>query len=111
MPRNFSCDQVARAEAESFSSIVNDGRRVLVGAFPISARDQKVYLVVLHDLSYLDARLGQIQTFAAAGLVGLAMVFAAIAGILVLIVLRRWTRSLRRAIEDVRSGRPPRASP
>ena len=58
MPQTFSCQQVARSEGESFSSIVNDGRRVLVGAFPISARDQRVYLVVLHDLSYVDARLG-----------------------------------------------------
>lgn len=39
MPATFSCDKVARSEAESFSTIVNDGRRIVVGAFPIVERN------------------------------------------------------------------------
>jgi trehalose 6-phosphate synthase len=106
MPGSFSCDQVARAEGESFSSIVNAGRRVLVGSFPISAPGGAAYLVVLHDLGYVDARLGQVQTFAVAALIGVVIAVAAIAGVLVLVVLRGWMSSLRRAVDDVRSGRP-----
>jgi trehalose 6-phosphate synthase len=106
MPREFSCDQAARADSESFSSLSNAGRRVLVGSFPIAVGDGVVYLVVLHDMGYLDARLGQIQTFAIAGLMGVAIVIAAVAAVLVVVVLRGWTSSLRRAVDDVRSGRP-----
>ncbi|RYG86716.1 MAG: trehalose-6-phosphate synthase, partial [Alphaproteobacteria bacterium] len=62
MPRSFTCEQVARSEAESFSSIISDGRRVLVGTFPIETRNERVYLAVLNDLSFVDARSGEAQT-------------------------------------------------
>jgi trehalose 6-phosphate synthase len=103
-PKTFSCDNVARADADSFSSIVNDGRRVLVGAFPITTREERVWLVVLHDMSYVDARLGAAQTYSAALLLGLALVIAAIAASLVVLVLRGWTAALRRAVDDMRAG-------
>jgi len=105
MPGTFSCANVARAEAESFSSIVNDGRRVLVGAFPITSQNQRVYLVVLHDLSYIDARSGQAQTYVVAALFGLAIIVAGFASLLVLSFTRGWMKTLRRAVDDVRLGR------
>ena len=105
MPGTFSCANVARAEAESFSSIVNDGRRVLVGAFPITSQNQRVYLVVLHDLSYIDARSGRAQTYVVAALFGLAIIVAGFAALLVLSFMRGWMETLRRAIDDVRLGR------
>ncbi len=111
MPRTFSCEQVARSQGESFSNITNDGRRVLVGSFPITTRDARTYLVVLHDLSYADARSGQAQTIAIATLVGVAIIVASIATILAVLVLRGWMASLRRAIDDVRSGRTSRLIP
>jgi trehalose 6-phosphate synthase len=110
MPRTFSCEKVARSEGESFSSIVNDGRRVLVGAFPIVTWDDKAYLVVLHDLSYIDARSGQAQTYIVAALAGVAIIGAGVTAIFFFVVLRGWMASLRRAVEDVRSGRPPLAA-
>ena len=105
MPGTFSCANVARAEAESFSSIVNDGRRVLVGAFPITSQNQRVYLVVLHDLSYIDARSGRAQTYVVAALFGLAIIVAGFAALLVLSFMRGWMETLRRAVDDVRLGR------
>ena len=105
MPGTFSCANVARAEAESFSNIVNDGRRVLVGAFPITSQNQRVYLVVLHDLSYIDARSGQAQTYVVAALFGLAIIVAGFASLLVLSFMRGWMATLRRAVDDVRLGR------
>lgn len=104
MPQTFSCVKVARSEAESFSSIVSDGRRVLVGAFPIVDRDHKAYLIVLHDLSFIDARSGEAQTFVVAALAGVAITVAGVAAIFVVLMLRGWMRSLRRAVEEVRSG-------
>ena len=109
MPTNFSCANVARSEAESFSNIVNDGRRVLVGAFPITSQNQRAYLVVLHDLTYIDARLGQVQTYVIAALFGLAIIVSGFAALIVLSFMRGWMASLKRAVEDVRFGRsaPP----
>ena len=105
MPASFSCQNVARADTESFSNIVNDGRRVLVGSFPITTRDQRVYLVVLHDLSYVDARSGRVQTYAVAVLVGAVIIVAGLAALLVVSFMRGWMAALRSAIEDMRLGR------
>ena len=107
MPRTFSCSKVARSEGESFSAIINEGRRVLVGAFPLDSRRGKSYLVVLHDLSYIDARSGQAQTYIIAGLLGVTIIVAGIAAVLVIVVLRGWTALLRQAIRNLRAGRLP----
>jgi len=104
MPATFSCDKVARSEAESFSTIVSDGRRITVGAFPIVERNQKSYLVILHDLSFIDARSGQAQGFVVASLAGVAIAIAGVASVFMVVMLRGWMKSLRRAVEEVRSG-------
>jgi trehalose 6-phosphate synthase len=106
MPSTFSCERVARAEGESFSNIVNDGRRVLVGSFPINTRDSRTYLTVLHDLSYIDARSGQVQIYVVAALFGLGIIIASAGAILVFFFVRGWMASLRSAIDDIRAGRP-----
>lgn len=106
MPSTFSCEKVARSDSESFSSIVSDGHRILVGAFPIVERSQKVYLVILHDLSFIDARSGQAQTFLVVVLAGVAMAVAGLAATLVVFMLRSWMRSLELAVDEVRSGGP-----
>jgi trehalose 6-phosphate synthase len=104
MPATFSCDKVARSEAESFSTIVNDGRRIMVGAFPIVERNHKSYLVILTDLSFIDARSGEAQSFVVAALAGVAIAVSGVAAIFVVVMLRGWMGSLRRAIEEVSSG-------
>jgi trehalose 6-phosphate synthase len=111
MPQTFSCQQVARADAESYSTFSTNGRRVLVGAFPITTRDERNYLVVLNDLSYIDDRSGQAQSFLVATLVGVAIIVAAIAAILGAVFLRGWMAALRQAIDDIRSGRSPSLAP
>jgi len=104
MPSTFSCEKVARSEAESFAAIVNDGRRILVGAFPIVERSQKAYLVILTDLSFIDARSGEAETFIIAALAAVAIAITGVAAIIIVTILRGWMRSLRRAIDDVRTG-------
>lgn len=106
VPQVFSCDKIARSEGESFSDIVNAGRHVLIGTFPIIANGNRMYLAVLHDLSFADARAGQAQTYFIAGLLVIAIVMAGAATILVIVVLRGWTDTLQRAIGDIRAGRP-----
>jgi trehalose 6-phosphate synthase len=107
MPTTFSCEKVARSEAESFSSIASDGRRILVSAFPIVERNHKSYLVVLHDLSFIDQRSSQAQGLIIAALVVMTIAVAGGASIFVVLMLRGWMKSLRRAIDDLRSGATP----
>ncbi|KIZ45101.1 MULTISPECIES: trehalose-6-phosphate synthase [Rhodopseudomonas] len=107
MPTTFSCKKVARSEAVSFSNIRNDGRRIMVGAFPIVERNQKSYLVILHDLSFIDARSNEAQGFMIATLIGVAVAIAGSAALFVFVMLRGWMNSLRRAVEEVRSGSIP----
>ncbi len=106
MPEDFSCEQAARTSSESFSNIMNEERRVLVGSFPIETPSGAHYLTILHDLTFVSARTGQAQTLIVATLVAAAIVVASIATILALFVFRGWMASLRRALEDVRAGRP-----
>ena len=47
MPADFSCENAARSESESFSSIVYDGRRVFVATFPVETTSGTVYLIVM----------------------------------------------------------------
>ncbi|MFT4278502.1 MAG: trehalose-6-phosphate synthase [Rhodopseudomonas sp.] len=104
MPSTFSCEKVARSDAESFSTIAIDGHRIMVGAFPISHGNEKSYLVILHDLSFIDKRSGEARAFIIAALLGVAVAMAGGAIIFVLVTLRGWMESLRRAVEDVRTG-------
>jgi trehalose 6-phosphate synthase len=104
MPATFSCEKVARSDAESFSTIAIDGHRIMVGAFPISHGNVKSYLVILHDLSFIDKRAGEARAFIIAVLFGVAAAMAGGAMIFVFVTLRGWMESLRRAIEDVRTG-------
>lgn len=104
MPATFSCEKVARSEGESFSTIVSEGRRILVGAFPVVSRNHKDYLVILHDLSFADERVGQLQTLVIITLAGVAVAIAGVAAILVLLLIRGWMRSLRQAVDEVRLG-------
>ena len=106
MPRTFSCEKVARSEAESFSNISSDGRRVLVGAFPIVDRAHKAYLIVLHDLSFIDARSGEAQTFFVAALAGVALTIMGVSAVFAAFLLRGWMGALRLAVEEARFGEP-----
>jgi trehalose 6-phosphate synthase len=106
MPPSFSCEQAARTSSESFSSISNQDRRVLVGSFPVETASGAYYLTILHDLTFISARTGQAQTLIVATLVAAAAVVAGIAAILALFFFRGWMASLRRALADVRAGKP-----
>jgi trehalose 6-phosphate synthase len=107
MPSSFSCNRVARAEGESFSDIDYGRQHVMIGTFPIVSAGPQLYLVVLHDLSFAEARSGQVQTYVIGGLLILGVIAAGIAAVLTLLLLRRWMESLRLAINDVRAGRRP----
>lgn len=104
----FACAGVARGTSESFTEATYDSQHVLVGTFPVAALTP-VHLVILHDLSFVDARSGQVQTYVIGSLFLVAMVVAGSAALLVIFLLRGWMRSLRRAVNELRAGRRPLA--
>jgi trehalose 6-phosphate synthase len=111
MPQTVRCPEIVGDRGETFYSMRNDGRRVLVGSFPMRIGESRATLMVLHDLSYIDARLSQTQTYLVGALVGVAVIIACVAAGFVIVVLRSWMSSLRRAVEEVSAGRPLAAQP
>jgi trehalose 6-phosphate synthase len=108
MPRSFSCKAAAQSRGERFISFNRAGRRVLAGSFPIAAPGGKrVYLVVLDDLSSIDASADQVQAIAAVGVAGVALLVIGLGVAAALLLMRGWTGSLRQAILDLRAGRSP----
>ncbi|WP_456640334.1 alpha,alpha-trehalose-phosphate synthase (UDP-forming) [Bradyrhizobium sp. USDA 10063] len=104
MPKSFSCEKVARSEPESFSSISSDGRRLLAAAFPVSGQGRREYLVLLTDLSFVDARSGQALAYLVALIAIASIVLAGVAALLMFLAARKWMRSLQRAVAQVRRG-------
>jgi trehalose 6-phosphate synthase len=105
MPASLSCEKVARTDAESFSSIAPDGRSMLAAVFPVSVRGARRHLILLHDLSFAARRGAELRGVVLPALGGAAFGAAALAALLSLLVVRSWMRTLRRAIDDVQSGR------
>ena len=104
MPGSFSCEKIARAEAESFSSIRVDARQILVAAFPLVTRSGRSYFVVLTDLSFIDARSAQVLAFLLSSLAGATLALMAVGGVFAVLLLRSWMNSLKRAVDEMRQG-------
>ena len=56
MPASLSCEKIARGDTESFSSVIVNGRELLVASFPISTREVSGHFVIVHDLSFAVRR-------------------------------------------------------
>ncbi|MEQ1669841.1 MAG: trehalose-6-phosphate synthase [Hyphomicrobium sp.] len=100
MPSTLTCKGIARSEAESFSTLTVAGRRMLVGAFPISAREIAAHFIILHDLSYAEARGTEIRNYASALLVGIMFLSASLAVGLASYLARQWLKSFRAAVAN-----------
>lgn len=105
MPGSFSCEKIARGEAESFANVRVEARQILVAAFPIVTKTGKrSYFVILTDLSFAAARSAQVMAFLLSALAGAALVLLVVGGLFAALMLRSWTNSLRRAVEEIRDG-------
>jgi trehalose 6-phosphate synthase len=105
MPSTFSCEKTAREAEASFSTMDSDGRNIIVGAFPITTRKISGHLILLHDLTYAERRSAQARTWIIIALAGVALVGTALATTFALFAARRWSKSMRRVIADVKAGR------
>jgi trehalose 6-phosphate synthase len=104
MPANFSCEKVPRTAEASFSSIDSD-RNIVVSSFPITTRKTSGHLILLHDLAYAERRSIQARIWITIALAGVAFIGAALSSAFALLTVRRWLQSMRRAIEEVKTGR------
>ena len=105
MPATFSCDKVARSEAESFSAIVNDGRRITrwrlsdcrAESKGLSGHSQRSEF---HRCPLRPKRrafsLQRLRVWRSPSRVWQRSSSC--------VMLRDWMNSLRRAIDEVRSG-------
>jgi trehalose 6-phosphate synthase len=107
MPGIATCASVARTKMNTFSTIYDDGHRLLMGAFPLPAGSSRGHLVILHDLRFIDERASNARFYAAVTLVGVIAGVGLLAAAIVLAVLRGWSQFLRSAIADVRRGVEP----
>jgi trehalose-6-phosphate synthase len=111
MPTNFSCKQVARTNHESFSTIELSRRSLSVASFPIIVGATQGHLVLLHDLSFAIQRGMQARSSVMIALAAVALVGAGLASAIALFIMRGWLQSIRRAIDEVKSGRPEISRP
>lgn len=104
IPPSFSCEQAARSDRESFSTVATDDREILVSSFPLKASGRSGHLMVLHDLSYVDQRGGEARNYLFLALAGVAFGAAALAAMIAALIMRRWLASIRQALESARAG-------
>lgn len=105
MPPTYTCEKSARTAGNSFSTITTSTRTLVVGSFPLVAGATRGHLILLHDFAFVDQRIGQARTWVIVALAGVAFVGAALASLVALAIVRGWLQSVRRAIEEVRTGR------
>ena len=78
---------------------------MVAAAFPVGVRGASRHLVLLHDLSFAARRSAEARGLVLLALGGVAFGAALLAGLVSLLAVRSWLRSLRRAIDDVQTGR------
>ncbi|WP_333794884.1 alpha,alpha-trehalose-phosphate synthase (UDP-forming) [Hyphomicrobium sp.] len=98
MPPSISCAEIARSEVESFSSVIVAGRRMLIGAFPISAEAPLGHFIIVQDLTFAEHRGEQARNYLTLMLGGIILASGALAIGLVLYLIRNWTRRFTHAI-------------
>ncbi len=106
MPASFTCGNAARSADASFSVLHIDTRKILAGSFPVTVREARGHLIILHDLSFAAERGAAARYFLTLALAAVALGAATLAGVIAAFVLRGWMKSIRMAIDDVRAGRP-----
>ncbi|HJZ32827.1 MAG TPA: trehalose-6-phosphate synthase [Hyphomicrobiaceae bacterium] len=107
LPPSVDCSSVARTKSDTFATVFDDGHRLLVSAFPMTAGAVRGHFIILHDLRFIDERATKAWLYAAtalvAGMVGIGLLAAAI----LLGALRGWSQVMRSAITDMRAGIEP----
>lgn len=102
VPPDFRCSLLPQ-NGPGLSVIEFENARLVVSAYPLA---ESATLVVMHDDEEISARLSRARLFIVLAAIGIAFGGAALASLFAFFIMRRWTTSVRRAIEDARAGRP-----
>lgn len=97
---SLSCDNIARSDSDTYSTLEADGRRVLVGAFPVTAAGNHGHLIIVHDLSFADQRGAEVRNYFTLTLGGIILASGGLALIAALYLIRQWLRNFRRAVSN-----------
>ncbi|MGB6506814.1 MAG: trehalose-6-phosphate synthase [Xanthobacteraceae bacterium] len=104
MPKSFTCKEATLGKTPSFSTLRLDRQRLLVSSFPIQSAGEHGHVVLVHDLALVEQRGAEARVWTVIVLIGVVFLAAAFAALVAILLARRWMRSLRRAIDDVRLG-------
>ena len=107
LPPKIDCASVARTKNDTFATVFDAERRLLVSAFPLSAGSERGHLIILHDLRFVDERAAKARLYAATALVGVMLGIGLLAAAIMLGALRGWSQLVRSAIADMRQGIEP----
>ena len=111
LPASISCEKLTRSDAESFSTLSADGRRLLIATFPISTQESNGHFVIAHDLAFAQDRGAEARGYFLAILSLAILVSGAFATAIAMFFLHRWTENWRQALrrmsepEDFQSPR------
>jgi trehalose-6-phosphate synthase len=105
IPPEFNCGQIAMGAGEVFTRVDYAQQSALIATYPLGAPPDAARLVILHDFEFVEERRWQARLFLLLALMGVAFGGAALASGVAFLIMRRWTLSVREAIEDARSGR------
>jgi trehalose 6-phosphate synthase len=106
LPKSLRCEDLPQGAVETFSTLRTDRGRYLVSLFPIAAGEKKGQVVLLHDLTFVDARARQARVYLALALIGVAAGLGLLATAVVQGFLRGWQRSIKAQIEEFGSHSP-----
>jgi trehalose 6-phosphate synthase len=107
LPKGLKCAEIPREKIESFDTMRTDQGRFLVSLFPTTAGTKRGHVILLHDLTFVDARARQARLYVALALAGVAAGLGLLAAVVVLGFLRGLHRSIKTQIEDARVGTSP----
>lgn len=107
VPNGISCASLALDKTDAFATVSDEGHRLLVGAFPLTAGTERGHLLILHDLRFVDERAARARFYTALMLVAIILGIGLLAAAAVLGILRGWSLLIRSAIADARHGIMP----
>lgn len=103
-PKSVTCASVKRGKSSAFAIAVDSGRRIHISSFPITAGKSTGHLLVLHDLAFIDERAGEVRLYTVLALVGVATGLSLLATVILLALMRAWSRSIRGALIEAQRG-------
>jgi len=104
MPKSFVCKAPTTNGTPQFSTLHLGRRSLMVSSFPVNTPSERGQMVLLHDLAVVAQRGAEARRWTIAVLVGVVFLAAAFAGLVTILLARRWLQSMRSAIDDVRLG-------